>query len=693
MVRITELANTFTAALDSASTDRKIQLLRQVDEQLFSGWKQYASVYDEPIRSELSVLSGIITDLVLENLHSNKRNRIIFSGCGTSGRIGWLCARAYAKVFEAAASAAAGGEGEGGGGGGGEEREAGAAASSQKATKKSSSHHHQPFGYLCSGGDESLVVSNELPEDDPHWGARDLEAATKGADTVVFVGITCGLSAAYVAGQIDAAMKCHSTTITVLIGFNPVELARGSPVEGWDTTARAVFLDLEARALAEKVKMAAAKEAEKAEEEEAKKVKYSAAAPPAAKRPCPPRPIAHRRSFVLNPIPGPEAVTGSSRMKGGSLTKILLDAVCLPSLATATAATTATTIDTPKLSAMDAVDLNAAAYRAAYRQPAVLARLVHAARDALRAPNGRLYYLGFGTLGCVGLLDASEMVDTYGRGVDEVRAYLDDGWDGARANAGDLAMDAELYEKYGAAFEVGFTDFATKWTRAHPLSQDDTVIVLHSAQETPLPLKPQHAEILEMVAASDAQCLGVSLVTDMTGGHGSGGVGGVGGGGDGIFGAFSAAGVTFSVVNAPSEPFESVTPMILFGALTAKLICNVITTLANVEKGCVVGNTMINLTVSNNKLFHRSAGIVVELTGCSELEAKMCLMRAAHLRDKLTPSQLALPLSEHIKAATPRQCVVPTAALLATGSYTVDEARKALASCTSLGGLLGNLKQ
>jgi len=31
------------------------------------------------------------------------------------------------------------------------------------------------------------------------------------------------------------------------------------------------------------------------------------------------------RHFVVNPIVGPEAITGSSRMKGGSATKLLLE--------------------------------------------------------------------------------------------------------------------------------------------------------------------------------------------------------------------------------------------------------------------------------------------------------------------------------------------------------------------------------
>lgn len=107
----------------------------------------------------------------------------------------------------------------------------------------------------------------------------------EGAAHVIFVGITCGLSAPYVAGQIDAvgcggtssdcssypphhlvrlvltsvalasfsppplahkAMAMDNCT-TVLIGFNPVSLARDAPVESWDQTCAQVFQRLAAQ--------------------------------------------------------------------------------------------------------------------------------------------------------------------------------------------------------------------------------------------------------------------------------------------------------------------------------------------------------------------------------------------------------------------------------------------------------------
>ena len=40
-----------------------------------------------------------------------------------------------------------------------------------------------------AGGDQSLVISTELPEDDPHAGEADLRALVAGCQRVLFVGV------------------------------------------------------------------------------------------------------------------------------------------------------------------------------------------------------------------------------------------------------------------------------------------------------------------------------------------------------------------------------------------------------------------------------------------------------------------------------------------------------------------------
>ena len=62
--------------------------------------------------------------------------------------------------------------------------------------------------YCVSGGDEALLVSKELPEDDPHLGAQDFHAAIDGFKESFLFGITCGLSAPYVAMDFSLWSVC-----------------------------------------------------------------------------------------------------------------------------------------------------------------------------------------------------------------------------------------------------------------------------------------------------------------------------------------------------------------------------------------------------------------------------------------------------------------------------------------------------
>lgn len=61
-----------------------------------------------------------------------------------------------------------------------------------------------PFQYIISGGDEALIAAKESVEDSAVDGQRQLQAlltsdALEGTP-VMFIGITCGMSAPFVAG-------------------------------------------------------------------------------------------------------------------------------------------------------------------------------------------------------------------------------------------------------------------------------------------------------------------------------------------------------------------------------------------------------------------------------------------------------------------------------------------------------------
>lgn len=249
-------------------------------------------------------------------------------------------------------------------------------------------------------------------------------------------GITCGLSAPYVAGQIDLAME-QSNCLPVLVGFNPVSLARDTKIEKWDKTCKETFLELEKLS----------QDSDKA--------------------------------FILNPVVGPEPITGSSRMKGGSMTAILLEIIftaalsrtfSLPLSQLITGASplhhSSDTKDytedghstdnyslTPsQQEIVTLVDIFAATYSSAYKPSEGLARLVQLGGDSLRHPDGHLYYLGTQLLGILGFIDSSEMVSTYGSSPHEVRGFVAGGWSTCQNVNGDLSSRGQLYQ-------ISFTDF------------------------------------------------------------------------------------------------------------------------------------------------------------------------------------------------------------------------------------------
>lgn len=116
---------------------------------------------------------------------------------------------------------------------------------------------------------------------------------------------------------------------------------------------------------------------------------------------------------------------------------------------------------------------------------------------------------------------------------------------------------------------------------------------------------------------------------------------------------------------------------------SSKLVLNAISTSAHITNGKVLENIMIDLAVSNNKLFHRSLRIIQQFADVDEESARTALLRAIYDTDSLSKeaTAAATPVSEHIRAAQRQQRgVVPRAILLAGGGVTVELARTLLSA-------------
>ncbi len=89
----------------------------------------------------------------------------------------------------------------------------------------------------------ALMLPQEKKEDDPNQAVEDLKQVTKGKTKVLYVGVTCGFSAPYVAGQLHYIMQMDNF-MSVLLGFNPIEMARNVPIENWDQTFATIIKTL-----------------------------------------------------------------------------------------------------------------------------------------------------------------------------------------------------------------------------------------------------------------------------------------------------------------------------------------------------------------------------------------------------------------------------------------------------------------
>ena len=116
---ITELSNDLSDNVDIASAFEIVKILRSCDGQLFSGFKSYDSIYD--VRS-LDTIQQIISKC--KTVLESSGGKIILSGAGTSGRLGFFLAREFNRVLNL-------------------------------------SGHRSVFEYLIAGKDQALVKAQE----------------------------------------------------------------------------------------------------------------------------------------------------------------------------------------------------------------------------------------------------------------------------------------------------------------------------------------------------------------------------------------------------------------------------------------------------------------------------------------------------------------------------------------------------
>jgi N-acetylmuramic acid 6-phosphate etherase len=214
-----------------------------------------------------------------------------------------------------------------------------------------------------------------------------------------------------------------------------------------------------------------------------------------------------------------------------------------------------------------------------------IAQAIEFAEASFRA-GGRLFYVGAGTSGRLGVLDASECPPTFGVEPDMVQGII----------AGGLAALTRAQEGAEDIVENG-----AKEVDAHNIGKNDFLVGIAASGTTPY----VHAAIRR------ASELGAKT---------------------GIVACSAVPPEVLQVVDVAIVPItgpEVVTGSTRMKAGTAtKLVLNMITTGAMIRLGKTYGNLMVDLRATNNKLKDRSERIVVEVCGVTREEARALLEAA-----------------------------------------------------------------
>lgn len=192
--------------------------------------------------------------------------------------------------------------------------------------------------------------------------------------------------------------------------------------------------------------------------------------------------------------------------------------------------------------------------------------------------GGRMIYVGAGTSGRIGILDAVECPPTFGVSYEEVKCHMAGG-----ENAFVKAIEGAEDNK-----EMGAQDLENDH-----LSENDVVIGIAASGRTPYVIGAiEYALKIGALTASIATCANSVLASLVK---------------------YKVEAVTGEEVIAGSTRMKSGTAQ--------KMICNMLSTTVMIKLGHVYNNLMIDVKATNEKLVSRMESILATITGLPKEEA------------------------------------------------------------------------
>ncbi len=203
--------------------------------------------------------------------------------------------------------------------------------------------------------------------------------------------------------------------------------------------------------------------------------------------------------------------------------------------------------------------------------------------------GGRLFYIGAGTSGRLGIVDASECPPTYGVPHDMVIGIMAGG-DSAIRNAVEFAED-DIHQ-------------AWKDLQQHQITTEDTVIGIAASGTTPYVIRGLEDCQKHNIITACITCNSGSPITSFS-----------------------------------DHPIEAVVgPEYITGSTrmksgtAQKLILNMITTSVFIKLGRVKGNRMVDMQLSNDKLVDRGTKMIMDQSDLDYNESKKLLLKHGSVR-------------------------------------------------------------
>ena len=203
--------------------------------------------------------------------------------------------------------------------------------------------------------------------------------------------------------------------------------------------------------------------------------------------------------------------------------------------------------------------------------------------------GGRLFYMGAGTSGRLGIVDASECPPTYGVPQGLVIGIIAGG-DGAIRKAVEFAEDD---------MEQGWKDL-----QAYDISPKDFVIGIAASGRTPYVVGALRTCREYHISTGCIVCNEDSAI---------------------------AAQADYPVVVIVGPEFVTGSTRMKAGT-AQKLVLNMVSTSVMIKIGRVEGNRMVNMQLSNDKLIERGTKMVATATGLDDKRAKQLLLQAGSVK-------------------------------------------------------------